>query len=163
MSCVIAVGETMWPNFSRASSISRYILSVTDSIFVGPSAAVALAPEECKRKSNEFGASCTRTSSDSVKCSRTLLIGVGGDNDPDDIEERDVDGEADLEMLLDLPRVTCTKGSSATSVKSPLLPSSEPSSSESSPTTPIGKSAFSKWTAFRLSHLVEKDVEKTLI
>ena len=141
----------MWPNLNRASPISRHILSVTDSVSVGPLLAAAVVPEKCCRKCHEFGASGARISSASVNGSKTLLIGVGGNNDTDDIEESDVDGEADL----DLPRVTGTKGSSGSSSKSPLLPSSELSSSGSS-TASIDKSAFSKWTAFRPPHLVEK-------
>jgi len=119
---------------------------VTDSVSVDPLLAAAVVPENGWRKSHETGASINETSSDSINGAKTLLVGVGGTSDTDDIEERDVAGEADLEELLDLPRATSTEGSSVSSSKSPLLPSSE-SSSESS-TAPIGESAFSKWTAF---------------
>ena len=145
------MGNTMWLNFFRASSISRHILSVTDSTSVGPPLEVAMAPDDCWRKSYKTDASRTGTSSDSVKGSNTLMVGVGGISDTDDVEERDVDGETYLERLLDLPQATGTKGLSASASKSPLLPSSG-SSSESS-TASINKSAFARWTALRPSHL----------
>ena len=94
------------------------------------------------RKSNETGATGTETSSDSINGAKTLLVGVGGTSHTDDIEERDVAGEADLEELLDLTRATSTKDLLTNSSKSLLLPSSESSSSESPSTASIEKKSF---------------------
>ena len=68
-----------------------------DSTSVEPPPAAKRSPGGCRQKSKEFGAA--RIIKSSAKGSKTLLtgvIGVGGDNDPDDIEEPDIDGEADL-------------------------------------------------------------------
>ena len=85
-------------------------------------------------KSQNFNAIGTIKSDDNA--SNTLLvkvIGVGGENDPDDIE-------ADLEELVDQPPATGMKGS--TSSNSSLPPSLE---SVSSPTASIGRSKISTW------------------
>ena len=89
------------------------------------------------------------TSSDSVNGAKTLLVGVGGTCVTDDMEERDVEArEVAGEREADLPRVTSTKGSSTNSSKSPLLPSSESSSSEFPSTASIEKKSNSEKISF---------------
>ena len=110
-----------------------------------------------------------KTSSGSVNGAKTLLVGVGGTSVTDDMDERDVEArEVAGEREVDLPLVTSMNGSSTNFSKSPLLPSSESSSSEFPSTASIekksnfGKISFSKSAAFRPSQLVEMAAEKDL-
>ncbi len=84
------------------------------------------------------------TSSNSSSGEKALLVGVGGKSVTDDMEERDVEvREVAGEREADLPLVTSTKGSSTNSSKSPLLPSSESSSSAFPSTASIEKKSNS--------------------
>jgi hypothetical protein len=156
-----------WANLNFASSISRTILSVTDSSW---RSAVNISCSRGRRKSHETGAEGTAdgTSSDSSSGEKALLVGVGGNSGTDDMEERDVEvREVAGEREADLPLVTSMNGSLTNSSKSPLLPSSE-SLSELSSTASIEKRSmfekisFWKSAAFRPPQQVEMAAEVEL-